>query len=258
MTSLNSILGLIALVTLLTGAISGIALAPQVSKPFSDVENLIQGLGVLCKKSVYRNDTINIDDLKALEVTVKSGKVMVGSGEPRIIVYTFRGVLCGSNLREPRWNLMVEDESIILELREGIVELYLQPGQLESLKVKVESGVIDLDLENLENLEVSEVEVSSGVAVISLSGLASIYNYTINIESGVANIDLDFKESHKGYLYADVASGQLNLDMKGDVDACLESSKITSGLATIDLPEKCTQDSLRVRVNVASGIASIG
>ncbi len=262
----NLILGSIALVTLLVGMASGIAFGPRISEPLGDVEGLFKGfntgffsmnLEFICKKRVYKNDTLDIDSIKEIIVRVGSGKASITQGEPRIVVYTLSGVFCNINPSKPRWSVDVENDSLIVELNGGILELYIPASQLESLDVRVESGIVDVWLDDLPRLEESRVKVESGIVNINLKGLSRLSNYTVKVESGVTNIDLDFRKTNGGDVYIDVSSGQLNMDINGYANACLASSFISSGFASIDLPSKCTTGDLRVHVRVSSGIASI-
>ncbi len=260
----SSVLGILALLTLLTGILSGVVFAPKISNPLKEEEGVIQKLGVTlsqlgihCKKIIYANETIESDSIKSLKVDVSSGEAVVKVGKPRIIVYTLKGILCNPNQRSPRWNLSLENGTLRLEVHEGIVELYIQPEQLESLQVNLESGIIKAMLGNLNDLETSETRVTSGMAAISLAGLESLNNYTADVESGAAYIDLDFNKNSDGTLHASVESGQLNIMMKGNVSACLKSSRVVSGLTKIDLPEECSQNALKVSVKAETGMISV-
>ena len=103
----------------------------------------------------------------------------------------------------------------------------------------------------------SRVEVDSGIVNMRLGGLRSLRNYTVTLDSGMANIDLDYSEASGGDVYVHLSSGQLNLDLNGNVNACLASSRVSSGFASLDLPGECGGNDVRVHVEVSSGIVSI-
>ncbi len=256
-------LGLVALVVLVIGMLSGIILGSMVMGPPSSVHALKEsseyaaGFSILCGKEVYRNETLKDVPMKGLIVKLESDKIIVTEGEPRIVVYKVEGLLCGHRRDGPEWSVRDRDGVLWVEVDKGILEIYVPLDSLESLSIEAYSGSASIYLNGSRSLRESKVYVGSGIVDMTLAGLQNLRNYTIILDSGAATINLDYNGESGGDVYVQLSSGRLNLDMSGEINACLSSSNVSSGSASISLPVECGSGFVKVHVEVSDGSAVI-